>query len=102
MVNIAGLLARRSFPKVQEQVEDSSNNPPAYKGCNAPNPTLLDQERLCVVLEDGRYELANSHYHQNVVIHHLGSSMHEAAIFLRELARMVGSPFRPEELGKVS
>ena len=28
--------------------------------------------------------------------------MHDATIFLRELACMVGSPFRPEELNEVS
>ena len=63
---------------------------------------LADWELLFAALEAGKYELANTHHHQNMVIHYLRRSMHELAIFLWELAHMAGSPFRPEELGEVS
>ena len=46
MVNVAKLLTRLSIPKVQEQVEDSSNNLPAYEGRGAPNPILVRVECL--------------------------------------------------------
>ena len=48
------------------------------------------------------FELANSQVHQNLVLHHLGRSMHHSAILLRELCRMVGSPYRPADLHEIS
>ena len=57
------------------------------------NPILLDHAHLFGALEAGVFELANTRMHQNVVLHHLGSSMTKSAIFLRELTAMVGRPY---------
>ena len=40
--------------------------------------------------------------HQNVVLHHLGSSMTESAIFLQELTAMVGRPYRVAAMEELS
>ena len=89
MVNVAGLVPRLMRPQIQEQ-PGCSEAPPEYKGRLALDPILLDRARLFGALEAGAFELSNTRMHQNVVLHHLGSSMTESAIFLRELTAMVG------------
>ena len=66
---------------------------PEYEGRLALDPILLDRTCLFRALEAGAFKLANTRVHQNVVLHHLGSSMTESAIFLRELTAMVGRPY---------
>ena len=79
-------------PQVQEQ-PGCSKAPPEYEGRLALNPILLDCTCLFGALEAGAFELANTRMHQNVVLHHLGSSMTESVIFLWELTAMVGRPY---------
>ena len=67
---------------------------PEYKERLAVDPILLDRARLFRALEAGAFELANTCMHQSVVLHHLGSSMIESAIFLWELTAMVGRPYQ--------
>ena len=102
MVNTLGLVARLILLQVQEQVADSSGDPPDYVGRIVLDPTLLDVGRLETALEAGVFELANTWVHQNLVLHHLGTSMHRSAIFLHEACRMVGSLYHPAELNKIS
>ena len=66
------------------------------------DPILLDAGRLVEALETGGFELSNTWAHQNLVLHHLGSSMHHSAILLQEACHMVGSPFRPANLHDIS
>ena len=75
---------------------------PDYKGRIALNPTLLDAGRLEAMLETGTFELANTRVHQNLVLHHLGTSMRRSTIFLCEASHMVGSPYRPTALQEIS
>ena len=63
---------------------------------------VTDVERLQTALETGGFELANSRVHQNLVLHHLGRSMHCSTILLCELCHMVGSPYRPTDLHEIS
>ena len=102
MGNAVGLVTRLIKLQVQEQAEDSSGTPPDYEGRIALDHTLLDVERLEAMLETGGFELSNSRVHQNLVLHHLGHSMHRSTVLLRELCRMVGSPYRPANLHKIS
>ena len=88
-------------PHVQEQ-PGCSEAPPEYEGRLALDPILLDRTRLFGALEAGAFELANTRMHQNVVLHHLGSSMTESAIFLRELTAMVGRPYRVAVMEELS
>ena len=88
-------------PQVQEQ-PGCSEAPPEYKGRLALDPILLDRARLFGALEAGAFELTNTQMHQNVVLHHLGSSMTESAIFLRELMAMVGRPYRVAVMEELS
>ena len=97
-----GLLARLTLLQVQEQADASSGTPPDYKGRITLDLTLLDVVRLEAVLETGGFELVNLQVHQNLVLHHLGSSMHRSAIFLHEACRMVGNPYRPADLQEIS
>ena len=92
MVNNAGPIARLTSLQVQEQ-PGSFEAPPEYEGRLALDPILLDRARLFGALEAGTFKLSNTRMHQNVVLHHLGSSMTESAIFLRELTAMVGRPY---------
>ena len=92
MVNNAGLVARLTTLQVQEQ-PGCSKAPLEYKGRLTLDPTLLDRACLFGVLEAGTFELTNTRVHQNIVLHYLGSSMTELAIFLRELTAMVGRPY---------
>ena len=102
MAKDVGLIARLTRLQVQEQVDTSSGMPPDYKGRIALDPTLLDVGRLEAVLETGGFELANTRVHQNLVLHHLGTSMHRSMIFLCEACCMVGNPYRLAELNKIS
>ena len=102
MVNTVGHVARLTHLQVQEQVANSSGAPLDYKGRIALDPTLLDVERLESALETGGFELSNSQVHQNLVLHHLGRSMHCSVVLLHELCRMVGSPDCPADLQEIS
>ena len=102
MGNAVGLVTRLIKLQVQEQAEDSSGTPPDYEGRIALDRTLLDVERLEAVLETGGFELSNSRVHQNLVLHHLGHSMHRSTVLLQELCRMVGSPYHPANLHEIS
>ena len=86
---------------MQEQ-PGCSEAPPEYKGRHAFDPILLDQAHLFGALEAGMFELANTRTHQNVVLHHLGSSMTEFVIFLWELTAMVGRPYRVAVMEELS
>ena len=97
-----GLGTSLTSPQVQEQVADSSGALPDYKGRIVLDPTLLDMERLEAALETGVFELSNTWVHQNLVLHHLGCSMHRSVILLCELCHMVGSPYRPTDLLEIS
>ena len=88
--------------QVQEQVGDSSGTPPDYEGRITLDPTLLDVGRLEAALETGVFELANTRVHQNLVLHHLGTSMCRSAIFLCKACCMVGNPYRPADLQEIS
>ena len=79
--------------QIQEQ-RACSKPPLEYEGRLALDPILMDQAHLFGALEAGAFELANTRTLQNVVLHHLGSSMTESAIFLQELMAMVGRPYR--------
>ena len=87
--------------QVQEQ-PDCSDAPPAYAGRLALDPILLDRARLFGALEAGAFALSNTRMHQNLVLHHMGSAMTEAAIFLRELTGMVGRPYRVAVMEELS
>ena len=102
MVRDAGPDARLINLQVLEQVEGSSGAPLDCEGRIALDLTLLDVERLQNALETGGFELANSWVHQNLVLHHLGRSMHRSAILLHKVRRMVGNPYRPADLHKIS
>ena len=88
-------------PQVQEQ-PDCSEAPPEYEGRLVLDPILLDCPRLFGALEAGAFELANTRMHQNVVLHHLGSSMTESVIFLRELTTMVVRLYRVAVMEELS
>ena len=102
MVNVAGLSTRLIGLLVQGQVVDSSGTPLDYEGRIVLDTILLDRVCLIAALETGVFELSNTWVHQNLVLHHLGSSMHGSAILLREICHMVGSPYRPADLQEIS
>ena len=83
-------------------MEDSFGAPPDYEGRITLDLTLLDVARLEAALETGVFELINSWVHQNLVLHHLGGSMHRSTVLLCELCCMAGSPYRPADLQEVS
>ena len=88
--------------QVQEQAEDSSGAPPDYEGRIALDPILLDADRLMAALETGVFELRNTRVHQNLLLHHIGRSMAQSAVFLRELCAMAGRVYRPTELLEIN
>ena len=88
--------------QVQEQAVDSSGTPPDYEGRIALDPTLLDVERLVAALETGVFELTNTRVHQNLLLHHIGRSMSQSVILLREFCNMAGRAYRPADLLEVS
>ena len=87
--------------QVQEQ-PTSSKAPPEYKGCLAIDPTLLNCTCLFGALGAGGFKVANTHTNQNLILHHLSSSMTESAIFLRELTTMVGRLYQTAFLEELS
>ena len=88
--------------QVQEQAEDSSGAPPDYEGRIELDPILLDAERLVAGLETGVFELSNTRVHQNLLLHHIGRSMAQSTILLRELCNMAGRAYRPADLLEIS
>ena len=88
--------------QVQEQAEDSSGAPPDYEGRIGLDPILLDVERLVTALETGVFELSNTRVHQNLLLHHIGRSMAQSAVLLRELCNMAGRAYRPADLLEIS
>ena len=66
------------------------------------DPTLLDVGWLEAALETGVFEPVNIWVHQNLVLHHLRTSMCCSMILFHEACHMVGSPYRPAELNKIS
>ena len=87
---------------MQEQAEGSSGAPPDYKGRIKLDPILLDVERLVTALETGVFELSNTRVHQNLLLHHIGRSMAQSAVLLRELCNMAGRAYRPADLLEIS
>ena len=87
---------------MQEQAGDSSGAPPDYEGRIRLDPILLDVERLVTALETGGFELSNSQVHQNLLLHHIGRSMAQSTILLRELCNMAGRAYRPANLLEIS
>ena len=101
MDNVVELVASLTGPQIQEQPV-SSDPPRDYEGRLVLDPILLDHAHLFGALEAGAFELANTRTHQNVVLHHLGFSMTESPIFLRELTAMVGRPYPVEVMEELS
>ena len=102
MGNIVGCIARLTCCQVQEQAAGSFGAPLDYEGRIALNLTLLDIERLETTQETGGFKLSNSRVHQNLVLHHLGRSMHHSAVLLCKLCCMVGSLYHPADLCEIS
>ena len=102
MGNVVGLDASLTRPQVQEQVEGSSGAPPDYEGRIALDPILLDADRLMAALETGVFELRNTRVHQNLLLHHIGWSLGQSAVFLRELCAMAGRVYRPTDLLEIN
>ena len=102
MANVAGLVVNLIRLQVQEQAADSSGAPPGYEGRITLDPTLLDVERLVAALETGVFELTNTRVHQNLLLHHIGHSMSQSAILLREFCNMAGRAYRPADLLEIS
>ena len=87
---------------MQEQAEGSSGAPPGYEGRITLDPILLDVERLVAALETGGFELTNTRVHQSLLLHHIGRSMGQSAILLREFCNMAGRAYRPANLLEIS
>ena len=88
--------------QVQEQAEGSSGAPLDYEGRIGLDPNLLDVERLVAALETGVFELSNTQVHRNLLLHHVGRSMAQSAVLLRELCNMAGRAYRPADLLEIS
>ena len=87
---------------MQEQAEGSSGTPPDYEERIGLDPILLDMERLVAALETGVFELSNTRVHQNLLLHHIGRSMAQSAVLLREFCNMAGRAYRPADLLEIS
>ena len=87
---------------MQEQAADSSGTPPDYEGRIGLDPILLDVERLVTALVTGVFELSNTRVHQNLLLHHIGRSMAQSAVLLRELCNMAGRAYCPADLLEIS
>ena len=83
-------------------MEGSSGTPPDYEGRLALDPILLDADRLMAALETGVFKLRNTRVHQNLLLHHIGRSMAQSAVFLRELCAMAGRVYRPTDLLEIN
>ena len=53
-------------------------------------------------LETGVFELSNTRVHQTLLLHHIGRSMAQSAVLLRELCNMAGRAYRPANLLEIS
>ena len=102
MGNVVGLVTSLTRLQLQEQAADTSGAPPDYEGRINLDPTLLDVERLVTALETGVFELSNTRVHQNLLLHHIGRSMAQSVILLRELCNMAGRAYRPANLLEIS
>ena len=102
MASVVGRVGNLTRLQVQEQAGDSSGAPPDYEGRIGLDPILLDVERLVIALETGVFELSNTRVHQNLLLHHVGHSMAQSAILLRELCNMAGRAYRPADLLEIS
>ena len=102
MANAVGLGASLTRLQVQEQAADSSGAPLGYEGRIALDPILLDVERLVAALETGVFELSNMRVHQNLLLHHIGCSMAQSAVLLREFCNMAGRAYCPADLLEIS
>ena len=102
MASVVGRIGNLTRLQVQEQVVDSSGAPPDYEGRIALDPILLDAGRLMAALETGAFELRNMRVHQNLLLHHIGRSMAQSAVFLRELCAMAGRVYRPTDLLEIN
>ena len=102
MVNAVGRVTSLTRPQVQEQAEGSSGAPLDYEGRITLNPILLDADRLMAALETGAFELTNTRVHQNLLLHHIGRSMGQSAVFLQELCAMAGRVYRPTDLLEIN
>ena len=72
--------------QIQEQPA-SSNAPPDYEGCITVNSIMLDRTHLFGALEARGLKLNNTRTNQNLLLHHLGSSMTKTTIFLQDVAK---------------
>ena len=88
--------------QVQEQAADTSGAPPGYEGRIVLDPILLDVERLVGALETGVFELSNTRVHQNLLLHHIGRSMAQSAVLLREFCNMAGRAYHLANLLEIS
>ena len=88
--------------QVQEQADGSSGAPLDYEGRVTLDPILLDAGRLVTALETGIFELSNTRVHQNLLLHHIGRSMAQSAVLLRELCNMAGRAYRLANLLEIS
>ena len=102
MASVVGHVGNLTRFQVQEQAADSSGAPPGYEGRIALDPILLDGERLVAALETGGFELSNTRVHQNLLLHHIGRSLGQSAVLLREFCNMVGRAYRPADLLEIS
>ena len=87
---------------MQEQADGSSGAPLDYEGRVTLDPILLDAGRLVTALETGIFELSNTWVHQNLLLHHIGRSMAQSAVLLRELCNMAGRAYRLANLLEIS
>ena len=88
--------------QVQEPAADSSGTPLDYEGRIELDPILLNAERLVTALETGVFELSNTRVHQNLLLHHIGRSMAQSTVLLREPRNMAGRAYRPADLLEIS
>ena len=102
MVNAVGHAANLTRLQVQEQAEGSSGAPPDYEGRIGLDPILLDVGRLVTALETGVFKLSNTQVHQNLLLHHIGRSMAQSAVLLRELCNMAGRAYCLADLLEIS
>ena len=102
MASVVGRVANLTRRQVQEQAGDSSGTPPDYEGRIGLDPILLDVERLVAALETGVFELSNTRVHQNLLLHHIGRSMAQSTVLLRELCNMAGRAYHPADLLEIS
>ena len=90
--NAVGRITKlRTPPQVQEQVADSSMQPPAYMGEDKCIHTRLSVVRLISQIKNNGFEVDHTCINQNV-FNTMGISMHDTTILLQEMCCMVGNP----------